>query len=184
MPNKIDYLEEVVLLSEALEKKGFHPVLVGGIALVILGSQRITKDFDFLVSMEGLSAENIVEVFYKHGFELVTKFNEQGEVVRTVDDQSVAAIKLKSDLPHSLFFFDWKTRLKVDLLLDFPLPAKDLALRATKVKIKSRTLRVASPEDLLRLKELAYADRRAAADAQDLEFLNRLLKTQKTKRDS
>lgn len=174
--DKTDYIEEVGALAEALEKKGFQPVLVGGVALVILGSQRVTKDFDFLVSLQGLSAGDIVEVFYSRGFELVTKFNQQGEVVRTVDNPKVAAIKLKSDLPQSLFFFDWKTRLKVDLLLDFPLSAKDVALRANRVNIKSRSLRIASTEDLLRLKEIAYADRGSAADAQDVEFLKGLLK--------
>ncbi len=171
MANKIDHLEKVVALSEALEKKGFQPVLVGGIALVILGSQRVTKDFDFLVSLQDLAVDDLVGIFYKHGFELVTKFNKEGEVLRTVDNPRVAAIKLKSDLPPSLFFFDWKTRLKVDVLLDFPLLAKDVASRATKVKIRSRALRVASQQDLLRLKEIAYAARHSAADAQDLAFL-------------
>jgi hypothetical protein len=174
--DKTDYIEEIGGLAEALEKKGFQPVLVGGVALVILGSQRVTKDFDFLVSLQGLSGGDIVEVFYSRGLELVTKFNQQGEVVRTVDNPKVAAIKLQSDLPQSLFFFNWKTRLKVDLLLDFPLSAKEVASRADRVNVKSRSLRIASTEDLIRLKELAYADRKSAADAQDLEFLRKLLK--------
>lgn len=176
MANTAGYIEEVGALVEALERKGFQPVLVGGIALVILGSQRVTKDFDFLVSLKGLSAGDLIEVFYGRGFELVTKFNPQGEVIRTVDNAKVAAIKLKSDLPQSLFFYHWETRLKIDLWLDFPLPAQELALRAHKVKIKSRSLRIASTEDLIRLKELAYADRKLVSDAQDIEFLKRLLK--------
>ncbi|MBI2082436.1 MAG: hypothetical protein HYT76_02610 [Deltaproteobacteria bacterium] len=177
MADKIDHLSRVITLSQALKKRGFKPVLVGGVALVILGSQRVTKDFDFLVSLQNLSVDSLLEVFYKQGFELVTKFNQQGEVLRTIDNQKIASIRLKSNLPDSLFFFDWETRLKVDLLLDFPLPAKEIELRATKVKIKSSSLRVASAEDLLHLKKLAYADRHSASDAQDLEFLNHLLKT-------
>jgi predicted nucleotidyltransferase len=173
--NKTAHLEKIVVLCEALEKMGLQPVLVGGIALVILGSQRVTKDFDFLVSRQGLSTDDLVEVFYKHHFELVTKFNKVGEVLRTIANPKIAAIKLRSGIPDSIFFFDWETRLKVDLLLDFPLPARDVARRATKVKIKPYLLRIASLEDLLRLKEMAYADRRSAADAQDLEFLNRML---------
>ena len=173
MADKIDHLEKVVALSEALEKKGLQPVLVGGIALGILGSQRVTKDFDFLVSLQDVSVDDMVEIFYKHGFELVTKCSKEREVLRTVDNPRVAAIKLKSDLPDSLFFFDWKTRLKVDLLLDFPLAAKEVAGRANRIKIKSRSLRVASTEDLRRLKEMAYKDRRSASDAQDLEFLRK-----------
>src|SRR5579885_3317772 len=176
MKNKTDFMEAVSALAEALEKKGFEPVLVGGIALVILGSQRVTKDFDFLVSLQGLSVEEVVETFYNRGFELVAKFNQHGEVARTVDNSKVAFIKLKSNLPQSLFFFNWKTRLKIDLLLDFPLSAKDVALRAHRVKIKSRSLRVASTEDLLRLKEIAYDDRRSPSDAQDFDFLRKLLK--------
>jgi hypothetical protein len=176
MTGKNDLLLKAVSLSEALEKRGFLPVLIGGIALVILGSQRVTKDFDFLISRQELSVDDLVEVFYKYDLKLVTKFNKQGEVLRTVDKPRVAAIKLKSDLPDSLFFFDWKTRLKVDLLLDFPVPAREVDSRAIRIKIKSHSLRVAAPEDLLHLKELAYADRRSAADAQDIEFLRTLLK--------
>ena len=179
MVNKTNHLERIVALCEALEKRGLQPVLIGGIALVILGSQRVTKDFDFLVSRQDLSAEDLVKVFYKHHFELVTKFNKVGEVLRTIDNPKVAAIKLKSDVPDSIFFFDRETRLKIDLLFDFPLPARDVAVRATKIKIKSGVLRIASVEDLLRLKEMAYADRRFATDAQDLEFLKHLLKSKK-----
>ncbi len=175
MANKIDYLEKVAALAKGLEGKGFQPVLVGGIALVILGSQRVTKDFNFLISLQDRAAEEIADVFYRHGFELVTKFNQHREVMRTVDSLKVAAIKLKSDLPQSLFFYDWDSKLKVDLLLDFPLPGKEIAQRANKVKIGSHSLRIASTEDLIRLKEIAYSDRKSASDAQDLEFLRRLL---------
>jgi len=46
-----DPLEEIFPLPSALEEKGLQPVLVGGMALFVLGSQRITKGFDFLVSL-------------------------------------------------------------------------------------------------------------------------------------
>ena len=179
-PDRIDHLEKIFALSEDLEKRGMVPVMVGGIALVILGSQRVTKDFDFLVSLKDLPVDEMVSVFYDHGFELVTKFNKEGEVVRTVDNPRVAALKLRSDLPDSLFFFNWGTRLKVDLLLDFPLPAREIAVRSDKVKIKGHSIRVASQSDLIRLKEIAYADRKSASDAQDLEFLKRLSRKRRT----
>lgn len=176
MANKSDHLEQVLALVTELEKKGFQPVLVGGIALVLLGSQRVTKDFDFLISRHNLTVKDFVEVFYKHGFELATKLNKQGEILRTIDNPRVAAIKLKEDLPDSLFFFDWKTRLRIDLLLDFPLPAQEVARRAKKVNVRSRSLRIASQEDLIRLKEIAYADRKSPNDAHDLAFLRALRK--------
>jgi|SRR5579862_3840400 len=176
MARDADPLEEIFPLLSALEEKGLQPVLVGGMALVVLGSQRVTKDFDFLVSSTDLSRD-LVGVIYRQGYQFVTKLNKAGEVVRTIDKLTIADARLKMDKPRSVFFYNWKTGLRVDLLLDFPLPTRDIADRAAKIGKRPRTLRVAAPEDLLRLKEIAYADRKSAADAQDLEFLRNLLKT-------
>jgi hypothetical protein len=175
MPPSAEPLEEIFPLLSDLEEKGLEPVLVGGMALVVLGSQRVTKDFDFLVSSTDLS-QDLVRVIYRRGYHLVSKFTKAGEVERTVDNPRVAAARLQLDKPRSVFFYNRKTGLRVDLLLDFPLPTRSIADRAAKIGKGSRTLRVAAPEDLLHLKEIAYADRKSAADAQDLEFLRNLLK--------
>lgn len=175
MARDADPLKEILPLLRALEEAGLLPVLVGGMALVVLGSQRVTKDFDFLVSTAHLSGD-LVGVIYRQGYQLITKINKFGEVERTIDNPRVAAARLKMDAPKIVFFYNWKTELRVDLLLDFPLPARDIADRAAQIGKKPRTLRVAAPEDLVRLKEIAYADRKSAADAQDLEFLRNLLK--------
>ena len=168
-----DHLEKICVLVEDLELKGFSPILVGGMALVILGSQRVTKDFDFLISLQESTIKTVVEIFYKNGFELISKFNENGEVLRTIDHEKVAAIRLKLDSPVSAYFFNPQTRLKVDLLFDFPFSAQEVAARAMPIKIKSHVIQVASREDLIRLKEIAYADRKSVLDVQDLEFLRR-----------
>jgi len=175
-PNQ-DPLDAALALADALEGKGFDPVLVGGMALVILGSQRVTRDFDFVISAQGRTEKDLIEVLYRRRLQLVTKFSAAGEVLRTLDNPRVAVARLKTDRPSSLFFFNPRTGLRVDLLLDFPLPARSLIERAVQVRVKSGRLRVASPEDLLRLKEIAFADRKSAADAQDLEFLRRILKS-------
>jgi hypothetical protein len=167
------YLRTVGRLAGELEAQGFEPVLVGGMALVLLGSQRVTRDFDLLVSTQGPPTEDLVRLMYRHHLELVTKFSPERDVKRTVDNVRIDVARLKAERPRSLFFCDPKTGLRVDLLLDFPLPAHPVAGRAESVKVGSDRLRVASTEDLIRLKEIAYADRRSASDAQDLEFLKR-----------
>jgi hypothetical protein len=175
MARDADPLGELFPLLQALEEKGLQPVLVGGMALVVLGSQRITKDFDLLVSSNTLS-KDLVRMVYRHGYQLVTKLNKAGEVARTIDSSTVAAARLDLDKPSSVFFCNREKGLRVDLLLNFPLPTGNIAARAAKIGKLPRILRVAAPEDLLRLKEIAYADRKSAADAQDLEFLRNLLK--------
>lgn len=176
---KTDQLGKVMLLAEDLESKGLTPILVGGMALVLLGSQRVTKDFDFLISRQDSMMEEVVNAFYKHGFELISKFNEQREVLRTIGNPKIANIRLKLDAPDSAFFFNKNLRLKIDLLIDFPLSAKELAGRADRIKIRSHSLLLASREDLIRLKEIAYADRKSASDAHDLEFLRKITTSKK-----
>lgn len=173
MEKKVNYLKTVGTLVKELEAQGIKPVLVGGMALVILGSQRVTSDFDFLISLQGSAIGRVVDVFYAKNLELVSKFNKQGEVIRTIDNKNVATARLKLDAPQSAYFYDWKTELKVDLLFDFPLPALEIEGRALKINIPSYSMKVACREDLLRLKEIAYKDRKSVADAQDLEFLRK-----------
>lgn len=169
-----DYIEEVGEVVESLEQLGLTPILVGGMALVILGSRRVTRDFDFLVSTQKLDPEALLDVFYKKGFELASRIDKQGEVVTTIDNLKIASIRLRLDSPSSIHFLNWKTGLRIDLLLDFPVLASTIAPNATTKKIKAYTFHIASKKDLLRLKEIAHKDRSLATDAQDLEFLKKI----------
>jgi hypothetical protein len=145
-------------------------------ALVLLGSQRITQDFDFIVTHPGGQIDDVVDVFYRRDFELASKLNARGEVTATIDNRKVAAVRLKLDAPPSAFFFNQKALLRIDLLFDFPIAAAELAANAVKTKIRGRVLSVASAADLLRLKKIAAKKRSFAGDAQDIEFLRALLR--------
>jgi len=116
-------------------------------------------------------------VFYNRGFELVSRLNEAGDVTATIDNRRIAAARLRLDRPTSAYFYSVTKRVRIDLFFDFPLPAIELAKKAKRVKILSHVFDIASPEDLLRLKELARASRSFAGDAQDIEFLKRYVRT-------
>jgi hypothetical protein len=164
-------VDEVVRLSSGLKRLGLQPVLVGGMALVLLGSQRVTQDFDFVIRHPGELIDKVVDLFYNRGLELVSKLSAAGEVTATIDNRKVAAVRLWVDSPASAYFWHPTKRLRIDLLFDFPIPAAELAASAVKTKIRGRVLNVASAADLLRLKEIAASKRSAAGDAQDIEFL-------------
>jgi hypothetical protein len=112
---------------------------------------------------------------YRHRLELVSKLSRDGDVIRTVDRPAVAAARVEADPPASLFFYDARTGLKVDLLIDHPLPAHAVADRGVRVRLISRRITVASPPDLVRLKEAAIKERDSRSDEQDLQFLRELL---------
>ena len=150
---------------------GFEPVLVGGMALVMLGSRRVTRDFDFVVAQPGERLEKMISVFYARGLELVSRLSDDGDVISTIRNRRVASIRLGLDAPSSAYFFNPRTGLRIDLFFDFPIPAAILVACATRTKVRSRLFYVASEEDLLRLKEIAKARRSSPGDAQDIAFL-------------
>ncbi len=64
--------------------------------------------------------------------------------------------------------------MRVDLLFDFPIDARAVRRRSTRKKIESYAFHIASTPDLIRMKEIAAADRHLSTDLQDLEFLKSL----------
>ena len=164
-------LKEVVQVADGLKGIGLEPILVGGMALVLLGSRRITRDYDLVIPHPGDRLNGLVDLFYDRGFELASKVNDAGDIVATIDNPRVAGVRLKLDAPASVYFWHPTKRIRIDLLFDFPVAAAELAVNAVRTKIRGGVLNVASAADLLRLKEIAAAERSAAGDAQDIEFL-------------
>ena len=171
MPDPADYLAEVGAVVRELTDLGLEPVLVGGMALVMLGSRRVTRDFDFVVAKPAGKLERLLDVFYSRGLELASRVSAGGDVTATISNRKVASIRLRLDEPASAFFLNPATGLRIDLLFDFPVPASTLVMRATRTTVRSHVFRVASERDLLHLKKLAKARRSAPGDAEDIAFL-------------
>jgi len=166
-----DFIASVGELLNDLAPLHCDATLVGGMALVTLGSPRVTKDFDFLVVEEAREQKAVIEVFYRHGFELVSGTDEHGNVLRTIDNLAVASARLRMDRPQSAYFYNRGLGLRVDLLFDFPIGAREVRRRSTRKTIQSYVLHIASRRDLIRMKEIAAAARGLSSDLQDLEFL-------------
>lgn len=174
--NPANFLDEVGTIIKQLEKLGLQPVLVGGMALVILGSGRVTQDFDFVISNPFQHIKEITEIFYQQGLELASKLNQAGEIITTIDNRKVAEIRIKQDQPTSVYFINPQSGLRIDLLFDFPIQAHELAIKADQLKIKSHKMRVATPHDLLHLKKIALKNRSKSGDVEDIQFLKTILK--------
>ncbi|HEY0874968.1 MAG TPA: hypothetical protein VGD94_15955 [Vicinamibacterales bacterium] len=175
MKDPAAHVDLVVDLVVALQDLGLPPVLVGGMALVVLGSRRVTRDFDFVVPAPGERLAELITLLYDRGLELVSRLDDAGEVVATLSNRRVAASRLAIDRPAAAYFYDAKTGLRIDLLFDFPLAAATLAERATRIRVGSGTLHLADERDLLDLKRRALAGRQVPGDADDVAFLERLL---------
>lgn len=171
MAGSLDFLDDAAAIVTALRGLGFEPVLIGGMALVMLGSRRVTRDFDFVIAQPGDRLEKVLAVLYDRGLELASRLSGDGEVTATISNRKVASVRLRLDAPASAYFFNPRTGFRIDLLFDFPLPASTLAARATRTKVRSYVFHVASEADLLQLKRIARASRSSPGDAQDVAFL-------------
>ena len=174
MASQSEHLDTVFGVVGELRELGFDPILVGGMALVVLGSRRVTRDFDFVVDPPAGRLLSLVRVFYDRGMELASKIDSAGNVVATIDTLKVAEIRLRLDAPASASFVNVKTGFRVDLLFDFPVPAAELAQRAVRKTVRARELAIASRDDLLRLKRIAVKKRRVPSDRDDIRFLEQL----------
>ncbi len=171
MTDTTDYVQVVGELTRDLRGLGLAPVLVGGMALVVLGSRRVTRDFDFVVANPGDQMERTLDPFYDRGLELVSRLSSTGDPAATIANRRVAAARIRIDKPTSAYFYNPKTGLRVDLLFDFPIPARRLAERSRRLTIQRQAFDMASDEDLLELKKIAAAARSAPGDAEDIRFL-------------
>jgi len=170
------YLETAAAVASELRGLGLDPVLIGGMALVALGSRRVTHDFDFVVHRPAERLAAVVDSFYRRGFELVSCVDTDGDVVGTIDNRTVAKARLEIDTPDSAYFYNPDTLLRIDLLFDFPVPAAALAERATRTKVAGHVFAIASAQDLLTMKQIAKSARSFPGDAQDIRFLESRLK--------
>lgn len=171
MSDPSDHLRTVGEIVDGLRSLRLDPVLVGGMALVVLGSRRVTRDFDFVIARPGDRLAGAVGLFYDRGLELVSGIAPSGDVTSTITNRRVATARLHLDTPDSAYFFNPRTGLRVDVLFDFPIPASQLAERATRNRIRSHRFDIACEEDLLRLKKIALAERSEPGDVVDIAFL-------------
>ena len=104
MPGAVAHLDTVGEVVEELRGLGLEPVLVGGMALVVLGSRRVTRDFDFVIAHPGDRLAATIDLFYDHGLELVSRLNDVGEVTSTIANRKVAASRLRLDAPATAYF--------------------------------------------------------------------------------
>ena len=140
-------------------------------ALVVLGSRRVTRDFDFVISAPGRRLANLVGLIYDRGLELVARLAQDGNVAATIANRRVAASRLRIDAPPTAYSITRRQGFGWISLFDVPISAATLAARSTRVRIGRHGLQVASESDLLELKKIAAARRQAPGDAEDIAFL-------------
>lgn len=161
---------------------GIEPVLVGGMALVMLGSRRITQDTDLVIKKpETLDeAKKLTGAMFGAGFRYVTRIKKGEEPTSWIDNANIAAARQQIDEPDTIFFWHPELKMKIDLMMDFPFHAREAMEAAETVYLKGDPVKRASLEVLKKMKEIAVRDRKDPRDVQDLDFIKKKLEVAKS----
>lgn len=138
-------------------------VLVGGLALVLHGLDRLTADVDLVIDLSAESARAAVQALTAAGY----------RPLAPVDPMALADLEQRREWQSTRnmqvfsFWDSSNTRPTVDIMLSPEVPFEDLWAAASVMNIGGHEVRVASIEHLIRMKA-------AAGRPQDLADIERL----------
>ena len=134
-----DIRPALAALSSALAALDRPAMLIGGLAVIARGVPRLTIDIDAVVHAEGLDVDRLWAVLRDSGLE-----------ARVADAAQIARERLVLLLRHRA------SGVTVDLSLGWVQFERDAMARATTVDLDGVRIPVATPEDLVVLKAVAW----------------------------
>ncbi len=166
-----------------LKSNSIPAVMVGGLALRMYNSPRVTHDMDLAVNP--LDIDALVPLLYGAGFALVVGVSDSSIWFQPTAARALSWVE--DSRPGSLTFVEARLpagasslppdaidiTTQVDFLFDLVVPFPRLREHALEFRVDDVTILVASVKDLLALKE-SRADK-SAADLADIEFLKKRL---------
>ena len=147
-------------------------VLVGGLAVNLLGFPRTTADMDILVEMSDTNIGKVVNILKKNGY----------CVKQPVDPMLIANKKIREDWIKNknlkaFNFYKYDELKEVDIILQSPVSYAEAKKNAVKINDGDMTLSVISIKDLIKMKKKAGRD----LDKLDIGVLENIKKMRKSK---
>lgn len=158
-------------IFQAFQKQKVKYVLVGGIAVNLLGAMRSTADLDILVEMSDDNLKKIVQILKKQGY----------KVKQPVDPMKIADKKTREDWIKNkhmkAFNFYKEEELKeVDMVIESPVSFEEAEKSVVRIKVDNLTLPVISIDKLIEMKQKTGR----SIDKLDIEELTRIKKLKKS----
>lgn len=164
------FYEEVL---REFEKEGVKYVLVGGVAVNLLGSFRNTTDLDLLVEMSGKNLAKVVKILTRQGYRVKQPVDPMG-----IADEKTRKDWIKNKNMRAFNFYKDQEFKEVDLIIDTPVSYEQARKKSVRVKTERMSLPVVSFDHLIKMKEKAgrLIDQ---ADIQELKILKKLKRRKK-----
>jgi hypothetical protein len=160
----------MVLYGEVLrefQKQKVRYVLVGGMAVNLLGFQRSTADMDILVEMKGTNIAKVVKILKKQGYRVKQPVDPAG-----LADSKTRNRWIKSKNLKAFNFYKEKEMKEVDIIVDAPVSYEIAKKRAVYFESGDIKLPVVSVKDLIKMKKGSGRD----IDKMDVRMLKKVQK--------
>ena len=151
-----------------LDRANVRFVVVGGLAVVIQGYARLTADVDLVIDLDAANVRRTIEALVARGLRPLLPVNAFDFADEAIRQEWVASKNLEVFSMRD----ERNPLLVVDLFAREPIPFDHLWSHADAVPLGGRTIRVASIEDLIRMKRLAGRPQ----DAIDIQRLEEILR--------
>ena len=126
------YDKLIASISIALEEHGIPYMIIGGQAVLLYGSPRLTKDIDITLGLGVNGLPEVISLIAELGLAVIPENYE--EFVR---DTMVLPLK------------DEKTGIRIDLIFSYTPYEEEAIHRARAVRLGARSVRFAAPEDVI-----------------------------------
>lgn len=175
-----------VEIVAVLTQNGIPAVIIGGVAMRLHRSTRVTQDLDLCIP--SIAIDRAVATLYDNRYVIVTAVRDECATIllsvleanRWIDAHNPGSLTfvvrpsgLGTESPQSVPHNEIEIESQVDILYDLTVPFGRLLHEAHTVTVNGITVRYATARHLIQLKE-ARSDRSSADDA-DIAYLHDLL---------
>jgi len=159
-------------ILRAFQKEKVKYILVGGIAVNLLGSLRSTADMDILVEMSDGNLKKVVTILKKNGYHVKQPVDPIG-----IADKATRESWIKDKHMKAFNFYKEEGLKEVDIIIDTPVYFEDAKKDILWIKSGDIRIPVISVNDLIKMKRNTGRN----IDKLDIEVLKKVKKLMKIK---
>ncbi len=160
----------MILYEEILrefQKQKVKYILVGGIALNLLGVERATHDMDILVEMSDKNLAKVVSILKKGGYKVKQPVDPMG-----IADKKTRTNWINNKNMKAFNFYKEDEMKEVDIIIDSPVQYPEANKDTVRIKSGSLTISVISIKKLIKMKK----ETGRPVDQLDVESLKKIEK--------
>lgn len=167
MATMLDYLG----IFKRFNEEGVRYLVVGGLAMNLLGVPKVTYDIDILVDMEDDNIRALMQLTKKWGFKPKVPVSVMDFADQSKRDEWIATKNMKA---FSLVNAKWALS-EIDIIIDTPIAYAEARKRAKKISVQGVSIPVVSIDDLIKMKQAAGRE----MDKADVQYLKKVKDGQK-----